>query len=87
MTYVDEMRLVPLANPWKYRESCHLMADTEAELEAFARRLGLRPSYRHNDHYDLTGNKRRQAVQAGAIEITQRQMVEIRRTLQEVNDE
>jgi hypothetical protein len=52
---------------------CHLMADTREELEAFARRLRLSPSWvqvkRSGVHYDLTAGKRRQAVSLGAVEI------------------
>ncbi|MGD9891807.1 MAG: DUF4031 domain-containing protein [Dehalococcoidia bacterium] len=57
-------------------EWCHLTADTDAELHAFAQRLGLRRSwFQHKpeapwkDHYDLTKGKRAEAVRLGAIEI------------------
>lgn len=56
---------------------CHLTADTEAELHAFATMLGLRRSRFQSkpgrpwvDHYDITEPKRRQAVAMGAVEIT-----------------
>lgn len=57
---------------------CHLVADTSAELEAFARRLRLQPSWiQHkgtwSEHYDLTAGKRRQAVALGAVEISIRE--------------
>lgn len=83
MVYVDDMLPTPPnCPPWRYRTSCHLMADTDAELEAFAKQLGLRQSWRHYDHYDLTQNKRRQAVEAGAMPITQREMVRVRLSVQ-----
>lgn len=74
--YVDEMRVV--GPPWRYRSSCHMMADTDRELEAMARWLGLRKDWRHGDHYDLTANKRRRAVAAGALELSARAMVRLR---------
>jgi hypothetical protein len=54
---------------------CHLVADTSEELEAFARRLRLQPSWiQHkgtwSEHYDLTAGKRRQAVALGAVELS-----------------
>lgn len=62
---------------WPYDEACHLMADTDDELHAFAARLGLKRAWaqtmnhprQHYHHYDLTKNKRALAVKLGAIEI------------------
>lgn len=59
---------------------CHLTADSDDELHAMARRIGLRPGWaqhmenpnRWHRHYDVTRRKRAQAVAAGAIEITWR---------------
>jgi hypothetical protein len=55
------------------------MAESDDELEAFATRLGLNKSWKHGDHYDLTRNMRRQAVEAGAIEVDARTMVLLRK--------
>jgi len=72
--FVDNVR-IPATVGRHTSEWCHLVADTSAELEAFARRLGLRPSWvQHkgtwSEHYDLTVGKRRQAVALGAVEIS-----------------
>lgn len=63
----------------------HMTADTKEELHAFAARLGLRRSYFQTCvkarktcppdtcphwHYDLTANKREQAVTLGAVQLT-----------------
>jgi hypothetical protein len=62
--------------------SCHLTADTVAELHEFAARIGMRRSWFQSDtpagkrvlppvgswHYDLTPAKRAAAVRAGAVE-------------------
>ena len=70
--YVDE----PIFRRWGSRW-CHLTADTPEELHAFAARLGLersrfqrKPGRPWVDHYDIAEDKRSQAVELGAIEIT-----------------
>lgn len=79
--YVDPLRQYtrPAAGLWRWRESCHLLADSAEELEAFARRLRLAAAWRHRDHYDITAVKRRAAVRLGAVEITHREAVALRR--------
>jgi hypothetical protein len=58
---------------WRLGPSCHLIADTEAELHALAGRIGLlRRWYQgraSTPHYDLTASRRVLAIQAGAIEL------------------
>lgn len=68
---------------WNWAQSCHMVADSEEELHAFAKRLGLKRQWFQNKHpnprlwhYDLTTNKRRQALQLGAQEITRQQFTE-----------
>jgi len=58
----------------------HMQADTLEELYAMAVRLGLsrawlqsKPGRPWRDHYDLTADKREQAIALGAIPITARQ--------------
>jgi hypothetical protein len=70
--YVDE----PVF-PWRGRRWCHLLADDEAELHAFAARLGLRrawfqttPGRPWKDHYDLPEHVRPRAVALGAVELS-----------------
>ncbi|MGW7617359.1 DUF4031 domain-containing protein [Streptomyces antimycoticus] len=77
--YVDEIRdytLIAKARRLRHTHWCHLTADTEEELHAFAKRLGLRRSWfqKKSDrdyrwHYDVTPPKRAQAVKLGAVEI------------------
>lgn len=73
MVYVDP--LIPYTRRGKFAAgSCHLTADTLAELHTFAARLGLKRSWFQNDprmpHYDLVASKRVQAVKLGAVEIS-----------------
>jgi hypothetical protein len=54
-----------------------MIADTDEELHAMAQRIGLpRESFQNKrvPHYDLTAERRALAVQAGAVEITRKQM-------------
>lgn len=70
--YVDPVMPCIRNKNWRYDYCCHLVGDTTAELHSFAARLGLRRSWFQSKtipHYDLTVNKRRQAVRLGAVEI------------------
>jgi hypothetical protein len=71
MFYVDEIH-----GGW-----CHLIADSDSELEAVARKLHLRPEWKHGDHYDLRPRKRAQAVRLGAKEVSSTEIVEVRMRL------
>lgn len=56
---------------------CHMTSDTsEFELHDFALRLGLRRSWFDKDHYDLTPNKRVQAIRMGAQAVTVIELVQ-----------
>ena len=71
--YVDVCRQYPNAG-LRYREFCHLLADTEDELHAMAALLGMpRWTYQQHPwrwHYDLPAHLRAQAVELGAVEVT-----------------
>lgn len=72
--YVDPMFPCLATANWRWRESCHLWADTEQELHTFAARIGLRREWYQKDailpHYDLTSGRRIKAVAFGAVEVT-----------------
>lgn len=60
---------------WPFPEACHMMADSKTELIEFARKLKLKDSwiqYGSVLHYDLTRNKRYNAIRLGAIEVNSR---------------
>lgn len=67
--------------PWK--RSCHMFADDLGELHQLAQKIGMRRAWfqdhRGLPHYDLVGSRRARAVVLGAIEVTQKQMVEFMR--------
>lgn len=62
---------------------CHLMSDevgeTHDEIHQFASGIGLKKSWFHNDHYDVSISKRELAIQHGAVEISKWEMLNIRR--------
>lgn len=66
---------------------CHMVADTLDELHAMAARLGLRREWFQGDastpHYDLSLERRAQALEFGAVEVDRRELVTILRRLRE----
>ena len=70
--YVDKLR----DWGWKLGKSCHMIADTNEELHAFAASIGLKRTWfqpsSSGPHYDLTEGKRAQAVEKGAVELEDR---------------
>lgn len=59
---------------------CHMIADTVAELHDFAKRIGLKREWfqpRSRPHYDLSRSRRILALQAGAREVTRKELVAI----------
>jgi hypothetical protein len=66
--------------------SCHMIADTPAELHEMALQLGLKMRHQQTSglgdlHYDLTPTRRAKAIALGAVELTQRAFVEKMRAL------
>ena len=66
--YVDDVR-------FKFRRMvmCHMWADTEAELHAMARRLGMKRAWFQTPpkaswrHYDISLTSKRRALDFGAV--------------------
>lgn len=61
---------------------CHMIADSRDELIAMVNRIGVSEKWLQHagekkEHFDISRSKRSAAVVAGAIEITQRELVEI----------
>lgn len=70
---------------WRRKQWCHLLADSEPELRAFACRLGLNeawiqyPGDPARVHFDVQPRFRARALSLGAIEVTARELVALRR--------
>ncbi len=80
--YVDNLR----DYGWHRGPSCHLIADSVEELIDFAEQMGLRREWfqpKSSPHFDLTAAAREVAVESGAIEIDQRQLVKKLREIRE----
>lgn len=77
--YVDDGR-----RPLKNMIMCHMIADTTAELLAMADRIGVARRWIQrpggpDEHFDIAQVSRAKAVAAGAIQITEREAVGIRK--------
>lgn len=71
--YVDDARL-----RFGRMIMCHMVADTRAELDAMADRIGVQRKWFHDGHYNICLAKRADAVAGGAQEITKRAAAKIR---------
>jgi hypothetical protein len=75
--YVDNM-----AAPYGRMIMCHMIADTEAELDQMAAFIGVAKKWHQHagtpqSHYDICLSKRRIAIAAGAKEIDVRETARI----------
>lgn len=77
MIYVDALFATPISPRWRYRQACHMTADSLAELHHFAGQLGLRREWfqPRPPHYDLTATTRGRAVRLGAQPVPRREML------------
>lgn len=79
--YVDELNVCVKSRKWPYSHSCHLVADSVAELHYFAGRMMLKPSWFQDQsvlpHYDLTKGRRMLAIKLGALEIDRESLGEL----------
>jgi len=65
---------------WKWKDACHLLADTEDELHELADEIGLKRAWfqaKSVPHYDLTSSMRRKALAAGVQSISRWQEGEL----------
>lgn len=90
MIVVDPVRPCQRNKFWPYDESCYMSCQPGEldDLHAFASSIGLKRGWFQDKagglpHYDLTINKRRQAVQAGAVEVDLLGIVDVMRTWRE----
>jgi len=56
----------------------HLIANTEGELHAMARQIGIARRWYQGDHYDISISKRQQAILLGAVPVTMFELAGIR---------
>ena len=71
--FVDDAR-----RPYGRMKMCHMIADTDAELHAMARAIGLKAAWfqdGNRPHYDLCLAKRAMAIERGAKLVTSRELI------------
>lgn len=80
--YVDALIACGKNPDWRWDHSCHLFADTMAELHGFAASIGMKRAWfqqkrsiRLFPHYDLNARRRAAAVAKGAIELDRRAFI------------
>lgn len=80
---VDELKRWPTRIRCFAQGSCHLTADSDDELHAFAARLGMRREWFQPhpllNHYDLTPKRRARALQLGATIVPMRDQLRKRK--------
>jgi len=86
MIYVDWIQKCDRNNIWNYDQFCHLYADTKEELINFAVKIGLKPEWLQKSnfdiyHFDLTINKRNNAIANGAYILTRQELIILYRRL------
>lgn len=67
--YVGPLMPVVQSAKWRWPTSAYLIADTEDELHKMASSIGLKRSWCHRNHYDLTYNKRIKALAHGCVRL------------------
>jgi hypothetical protein len=79
--YIDNAKI-----PYGRMKMCHMLADTERELLDMADHIGVdRKWIRRGSivHFDVCLSKRQLAINAGAIEINNQQLVRLMRRLRQ----
>ena len=72
VVYVDDMYRYPMGQFGRMKMS-HMIADTEDELHAMAKKIGVARKWYQGDHYDIAISKRDLALEHGAKPITLRE--------------
>lgn len=78
MIYVDDLYKTKIGKLGRMKMS-HMIADTKEELLAMAEKIGIDPKWiqkenTHQEHFDISLQKRSKAIELGAIEITYREL-------------
>lgn len=77
--YIDALIKWGGSATFKWKESCHMFADTPEELHAMAKKIGLKREWFQDHsrlpHYDLNKKRRVAAIKAGCIEADRKKTV------------
>lgn len=87
MVYIDPLMGYGGSATFRWKDSCHMYADTLPELHVFAKSIGLKrewfQDHKKLKHYDLNDGRRRAAVKMGAEQTTLEHMVNHMRTVRQ----
>ena len=83
--YVDPLKHWGFTLKGKARQTCHMVADTDAELHRMARRMGVNPAwYRRGEdsnqyrrHYEITAPFRHIVIRNGATPVSHQQLADM----------
>ena len=80
LIYVDPLLPCAPTRRWPWSTSCHLFGEDIEKLHVFAESIGLNRQWFQNrpnrlPHYDLTESKRRRAINAGAAQVSGRDVI------------
>lgn len=72
--YIDKMNI-----PYGRMIMCHMLADSRKELDDIAHKIGLNKKWiqypgTYKEHYDICLQYKNKALEAGAIEISRKQV-------------
>ncbi len=85
--YVDPLFSHSGSDTFKWKESCHMYADTLEELHSMALKIGMKLSWFQNkeslQHYDLVASRRKLAIRYGAISHNRQQLVDFMRKIRD----
>ena len=72
MVYVDQIHEYPHSRirGCKHKLWSHMWADSKEELLSFGDKIGLQREWFQGDHFDVTPNKRKKAIENGAVEMS-----------------
>jgi len=78
--YVDNMYLFPMGR-FRRMKMSHMIADTTEELMAMADRIGVARKWVQqagtpDEHFDVSMGAREKAIEAGAVEISMRELAQ-----------
>ena len=80
--YVDKARM-----PYRRMKMCHMIADNLDELHDMATKIGVDHKWFQGNasfpHFDICQSKRELALEHGAIEVTNRELVQAMRRIRE----
>lgn len=81
--YVDNMKAdyLPSHRPGRKYIMSHMLADSLEELHQMAEKIGVARKWFQGDHYDICQSKRDLAIKFGAVEVSTREIVEVRQRL------